>query len=180
MLTTLSSLQFEDSKKIGWLPGAKVKMFMALAPDIKTWAVGIDPGRNFGVAIAAGGYVVVYDGSLPQQEEKWRYGVLAIDLVKRIFSGPPEAYRVGVVEGAAYRAQFGQVGLAEVRFGFAYGLLQAGVRDVQIKAPATLRKHVLGSGRAAVPYANWPTLSTNGADALVAMGYALMDIKGDK
>src|SRR4030067_2973868 len=143
MLTTLSSLQFEDSKKIDWLPGAKVKMFMALAPDIKAWAIGIDPGRNFGIAIATKGYVVVYDGSLPQQEEKWRYGVFAIYLVKRIFSGPPEDYRVGVVEGAAYRAQFGQVGLAEVRFGFAYGLLQAGGRDVQIKAPATIRQAVL-------------------------------------
>lgn len=172
MLPLLSNLKFGEPTKIDWL-GSKVKMFTAPASNLE-WAVGIDPGRKFGVAIAAGNRVVVYDGILPQQTEKWRYGVLAIEFIKRVFSGPPADIRIGVTEGAAYRAQFGQVGLAEVRFGFAYGLLVVGVKDVRIVAPATLRKAVLGSGRAAVPYEMWPTLSTNGSDALVALGYAIM------
>jgi hypothetical protein len=172
MLEVLSSLAFEEPTKIDWL-GAKVKHFIAQAPN-QVWAVGIDPGRRFGVAIAALNRIVVYDGIMPQQPEKWRYGAIAIDIIKRIFAGPPANFQVGIVEGAAYNAKYGQVGLAEVRFGFAYGLLQVGVDDVRIVAPATLRKNVLGSGRAVVPYNNWPTLSTNGSDALVALGYALM------
>jgi len=174
MLEVLSRLKFEDSKKIDWLPGSRVKMFMALAPDIKAWAVGIDPGRNFGIAIATKGYVVVYDGSLPQQPEKWKYGVLAIDLVKRIFSGPPQNFQVGIVEGPAFNARYGQVSLAEARFGFLYGLIEVGVKDVRVAAPASIRKVVLGGGRYPVPYETWPRLSTNGTDALLALGFALL------
>ena len=79
----------------------------------------------------------------------------------------------GLVEGAAYKKQFGQTGLAYVRFGFYVGIHQAGI-PVDIKPPASIRKVVFGNGdNDGREY--FPTKNANGVAslgcALYGVGY---------
>ncbi len=173
MFPLLNDLKFEKTGKVEWL-GVKAKWAEAPASQPNR-AIGVDPGRNFGVCLIQPTCVTVYSGAFPQQEknERWRYGAWAIELLKQIVGFTWLDNWPGIVEGAAYNDKFGQVGLAEVRFGFAYGLEKIGAK-AHIVPPATIRKAVLGNGRGPVPYYLWPNLNTNAVDSLITACYAII------
>lgn len=173
-MQVLTDIKFGQAETIEWM-GAKLKV--ATAPIQLTFepVVGVDPGRNFGCTFMSSSWVKTVWGTLPKQEEMWRYGSWAIEFCNR-FAWSMIGFRA-IIEGAAYRAGYGQVGLAEVRFGFAYGMEQVGGKS-EIVAPMKIRKAVLGNGRGPVPYEYWPTLNTNAVDSLIAALYA-MDQQGE-
>lgn len=146
-----------------------------LAGKVKN-GIGVDPGRNFGIAsVNSIGRIDVLWGQMPQQPSglRWRYGITAIKMMEDVYLDG-EGEMPAVVEGAAYNAEFGQVGLAEVRFGFAYGLEQRGCA-VAISSPAHIRSVVMGKidhkeHRGMFGY--WPSMNTNAADAVGVAAYA--------
>lgn len=141
--------------------------------------IGVDPGVNFGICIVNGRIADVLYGSLPKITVKtlrWMYGIEAVRVIQEL-CGKVEGDLGGypaVVEGAAYHAQFGQVGLAEVRFGFAYGLY-AHNYDVCISPPAHIRTVVMGKedhSEHTGMFGYWPGMNTNAADAIGVAAYA--------
>lgn len=131
--------------------------------------IGVDPGRNWGYAICHGNHVQVWWGIIqPKQEEMWRYGVGAYDLIRKFlaFKKP----RPAVVEGPAFTKTHGQVHLESVRFGFALGFLHAGF-DVAVVPPAKVRAQVMGHAHND-PSLFWPTINHNGANAAAMALYA--------
>lgn len=126
------------------------------------WAFGLDPGRNFGVSLIQNQEIQIWWGQLPRENHLWMYGVAAYNVCMEYFS--KMRFSRAIVEGAAYHAKWGQVGLAEVRFGFYLALLHAG-RSVDIVPPATCRKLAFGSAKIK-GYELMPTLNHNAADAV--------------
>ena len=90
--------------------------------------MGIDPGRNFGMAVFIDGIISVRSFKM-EKGDSLAYGVSAwkfsTDLAKR-YSHVEKV----IIEGASYKDQYGQVGLAEIRFGFYLPFRLAGV-DVE-------------------------------------------------
>jgi hypothetical protein len=135
--------------------------------------IGVDPGRAFGVAVVdpAGSIDVVWSQMIQEEQGlRWRYGIKAIDIIQNLLRDAKGDSRgfPAVVEGAAYHSEFGQVGLAEVRFGFAYGLHEAGY-DVCITPPARIRAVVMGKfehKEYGGMYGYWPKMDHNAADAV--------------
>jgi len=145
--------------RTGWDGASKVK---------HTPAIGIDPGRNFGIAMVWKDGLEVWWGQM-EKADHTTYGVWAYFMAQRL-SEMTNLLSVAV-EGAAYHSQFGQVGLAEVRFGFYLAFFLAGRFAVQIVAPASVRSKVFGSQKVHAG-AVWPTLNDNGADALAIALFA--------
>lgn len=149
----------------------KVKVVTARIPGRGLWrGIGVDPGRNFGVAVLNGHTATITYGTFKARPkgERWIYGVDAYDLMAnpRRFNAEDSA----TVEGAAYKKQYGQPDLAHVRMGFVLGLYYIGI-TVDIKAPATIRAQALGSGKLG-GLEVWPELNHNGADALACALFA--------
>lgn len=155
------------------------------------YGIGIDPGKNFGIAIFNGKYLDIFWGTMKTylKPDRWRYGIEAVHIagsVKTIILGnapvdmaSPKKVKMlhiddrvssGAVEGAAYKKREGQVNLAEVRFGFALGLYETGF-DVKIVPPATARKAATGNGNDRMA-AYWPLLNNNACDAVGIAAYA--------
>jgi hypothetical protein len=133
---------------------------------------GIDPGASWGICIISGQGVAAYWGKMKKCDHSWEYGEEAFRMGKT-FSGPV------VVEGAAYHKQFGQVGLAEVRFGFYLGCREEGV-PVRIVPPATIRARVLGKGHGHTGlFSLYPLLNHNAADAFGCALYAALEMGHD-
>ena len=149
------------------IPGRRVLM-----------GIGVDPGRNFGIATLDGREVWLLQGALPKEpaKEKWRYGVSAYELMKR--KELHYGQGIAIVEGAAFKEPFGQSDLAHIRMGFVLGLYAAGF-NVAIKAPATIRAGALGSGKLG-GLEVWPELDHNAADALSIALYAAGLRKGEQ
>jgi hypothetical protein len=113
----------------------------------------------------------VYFGHLIKQEHRYDYGSEAIQLMMGLNVGSDLA----LVEDAAFHKQMGQVGLAEVRFGFYFGLRQSGVKDVRMIPPMTARKLAFEDGRIQAMDV-WPLLNHNAADS-VAIALAALKLK---
>jgi hypothetical protein len=134
--------------------------------------IGIDPGANFGITYISELEFSVYNGVMPSAEHQ-EYGVRAYDLIKQfchdncLTSGD-----AAILEGASYGDSYGQVGLAEIRFGFFLGMRHVGL-DPIIVAPATPRRTVLGNGRLQ-PMDIFPILNHNAADSLVLALHSFM------
>lgn len=160
--------KFGKPEKETW-GGIKVKVVKARIPGRKILrGVGVDPGRNFGVAVLAGHEATIVSGKLPKEDAKWLYGVSAYDLMAN-----PLRFNIedtAVIEGAAYGKTFGQVDLGHCRMGFVLGLYYCGI-TVDIVPPATVRAQVLGSGKKGALEV-WPELNHNAADALACALYA--------
>lgn len=122
--------------------------------------VGIDPGMHFGISVLSQGLLRVMWGSIPTQKEPGMAGALVLEMMKEM----DIKTEFGVVEGAAYHAKFGQVGLQEVRFAFYYALYLRGAH-VRILPPATVRKLAFGSGKETAADI-YPTLNHNAADSI--------------
>lgn len=142
--------------------------------------IGIDPGVNFGLAIIMNGELNVMWGRMPFREKI--PGLRAEQAYELAYEFASDAIVVHktlatcVVEGAAYNSRFGQVGLEEVRVGFYLGLRHVGLK-AHIVPPATIKKEILGHGRAQAGDA-WPWLNHNAADAISVCLYAQL-LKGE-
>jgi len=137
--------------------------------------VGIDPGANFGISILGEGMQPeVLNGEMPKGKH-YEYGVRAYQMgqeLYRVYHQRNPGPRISIIEGASYGDHFGQVGLAEIRFGFYLGLYASGA-DVTIVAPTSVRKTVFGSGKTQAMDV-WASLNHNGADSLAIALYSLM------
>lgn len=137
--------------------------------------IGIDPGANFGITILGEGMQPeVLNGTMPKGEH-YEYGIRAYQMgqeLYRVYHQPSKGPKISIIEGASYGDRFGQVGLAEIRFGFYLGLYTAGA-DVTIVAPTSIRKAVFGSGKTQAMDV-WACLNHNGADSLAIALYSLM------
>ena len=168
----LQEFNFEQINKLTWtIPSGEIdiKVYYSKMPAyVKLTGIGVDPGRNFGIATLDGKEAWVFVGSLPKEEEKWRYGLAAYETL----SNTTRIYGVGnaVVEGAAFKEPYGQTDLAHVRMGFTLGLYYAGF-NVAIVPPATIRANALGKGSLG-GLEIWPDLPHNGGDALATAIYA--------
>lgn len=135
--------------------------------------IGIDPGRNFGIAEVGFGQIVVTYGKLPKRPNAWDYG---IDLFKYI----TEVYRHEdlctpiTVEGASFGDQYGQTALAYIRMGIVIAWAELHNETVKVVPPASIRKQVFGSAKISGKEL-WPGVNHNAGDALVmglhAAGY---------
>ena len=163
----LSKFVFE-SLPLKLLAGVEVDVFQSVHPTRRTYSgMGIDPGRNFGIAAMIGRYAVVYVGQMPKEEEQWLYGIAAYDIMSQSTS-LLQVDKV-VVEGG-FDGVPGAVNLAYTRMGFALGAYYMN-KEVEIAPPATIRKAVLGVGTKKGEQV-FPGLPSHGADALVCAMYA--------
>ncbi len=133
--------------------------------------MGIDPGRNLGIAVAQDGVLSAWSitlSSVDTAKEAIEFG----RLVATAFGGLPT-----ILEDAAPSKIFYQVPLAEIRFGLQLGLEKGGATVTRLR-PNSIRKIGLGKGTARATDA-WPPLSEHAADAalmaLVAAGYRLWE-----
>src|SRR3990167_1210158 len=161
----LSSLEFGQLSDKSW-NGVPIKTYGAKLPR-RLEGIGIDPGRNFGIAALLGREVWVLVGELPKEDEQWLYGVAAYDMMSATTS-VLEVDKV-VVEGG-FDGVPGAVNLTYVRMGFLLGAYYMG-KEVSIVAPTKIRKTVLGDGkkRGAELITGLPD---HGSDALIAALYA--------
>lgn len=161
-----------NSKKAIRVPETNFRVYElhATLPGNTKHGIGIDPGVNFGLTIIEKELVFIFWGKLPIRKKKGWHGIDAYNFVLDWI--PPQG-GPAVVEGAAYKSHFGQVGLEEVRFGFFFGLYQRGL-DVSIMAPAAVRMTAFGHGRTSAAEL-WPELNHNAADSV---GCALAAIGG--
>ena len=133
--------------------------------------VGVDPGRNFGIAVLGLENLDLYYGQMPQGKYE-DYGYLAYQMLHNDWMRVPyEGDAVAVVEGPAFEMTHGQAGLAYIRFGFYLALKCAGY-SVRIVPPMSVRKEVFGNGltrpgrRKDQKSVVWPDLVEHAADAL--------------
>lgn len=133
--------------------------------EIEYDAIGIDPGKNFGIAIVRKtGMVNVIYGRV-EATTYAEAGMRAMELVLDLPLVWTPGY-VGGVEEAAFSAGAGQAGLAYVRMGFYVGLRRNNlVRDVSMVAINTARKSATGNGRRSMADL-LPNMNPNAADAL--------------
>jgi len=166
--------QWEITNKRTWsLPSGNITITVYSSPIPGTkplTGMGVDPGRNFGIATLNQREATVYSGTLPKVDKtkKYLYGLSAFELMinPRTHQGVGDA----VVEGAAHKMPYGQADLAHNRMGFVIGLYNAGY-SVEIIPPATIRVNTLGKGNKG-GLEIWPDLNHNGADALACALYA--------
>lgn len=141
--------------------------------------IGIDPGVNFGFVIVDKEDVFVYYGKVKTKAKNNRieYSIDVMNMTKSLIAIYDMHNVTCVIEGAAYRKQFGQVQLAEVRNGFFIGCRKFS-NKVYISPPATIRKIAFGHG-----YLHglelFPTLNANAADAIGVAMTALDREEGD-
>lgn len=154
--------------------GVRVTHWTTELPDlvVDKVVVGIDPGSNLGITYISDLEVSVYNGEMPKGTHE-EHGIRAYDFAKEFceFNCLTDG-DVSIIEGASYGSQYGQVGLAEIRFGFYLGLLHAGLR-VTVVPPATIRKKVFGNGKTNAADI-WPILNGNAAAGLSMGLYALI------
>lgn len=141
----------------------------------KGFALGIDPGVNFGITFIKKELVTIYYGTMRQARKPGEYGVIAVNVLQSL----PEFSKMSgtcVIEGAAFHKTFGQVGLAEVREGFYIGARMTGdlssLKQTIIVPPATIRKCVSGDGRTQAGEI-YILLNHNAADSIFIAQYAL-------
>lgn len=141
-------------------------------------SIGIDPGRNFGMAIVhTTGKIEMYNGYL-HKDKDWSYardGLMAHDLMIHLgnrFSYPSISYPSQwgfIIEGSAFSKSKGEANLAYIREGFFLGAIRAGFQP-RIVPPNKIRKAVTGHGRTRM-FELLPTVNENKAAALAAALY---------
>ena len=171
---------------IGWLrhPEADVfdgmKIHHALAEYRFTTthpAIGVDPGRRWGLSFLDDGILYAYWGTFPKVEHHQEYYGVVEDFVRRWI--PPKCRAdVVMVEGPAYGEVFGQPLLEDIRLGFYQGFKNRGYK-VEYVSPQTARKVSLGNGRTKASEI-FLSIDKNAADAaaicLYAGGFRIEDI----
>ncbi len=169
----LPKIEFPDGfKKVKHTQFPFVRVVKAICNDWSTQKVciGIDPGVNFGITFIYGNEIEIWNGHLPKEGKPtpWEYGYEAYDFLNEALKN--YVGRIAVVEGAAYRDTYGQVGLESVRFAYYLALAHNGW-EVTIKPPMSIRKTIFGDGRIFAGN-EWPLLNDNAADSLAIALYA--------
>lgn len=150
--------------------GAGMFMVDGKMPGNTYTAIGIDPGKNFGMTIINREYLQVYYGTLQVSKKPGVSGKMLHELIhKRLFYDrlvdvPENVVFRAVVEGAAYNFAKGQVFLEEIRFACYLGLANLGY-TTEIIPPVTIRKMAFGRGTIKAQEI-WPMLNPNGADSI--------------
>jgi hypothetical protein len=131
--------------------------------------LGIDPGANFGVTILSPGWSQMFWGKLPKGKETVDRMEMAHNFIRIILGGEGfDAERCVfdrlVVEGPAYRKDYGQSKLAHIRAGWYLGARPYAKQGL-FTPPAVPRKVVLGSGKKH-PGDEWPNQNLNALDSL--------------
>ena len=147
--------------------GLRAAVLEAPPFEVPDFGIGIDPGRNFGLAVVSpkGGSLIVYYGycHLSPNDDYATDGWTAFRLVEELLSTSPRALDAAV-EGAAHSENVGQANLAYIREGFFLGLTASG-HFAKMVAPNTARKSATGNGRVSMGDL-LPTMNGNAADAL--------------
>ena len=164
----LGDLEFKkiEDTMIG---GVRLKQMVVEMGGVDGQGLGIDPGKNFGFAVVGPHLITVAWGRLPP-EGKAPPGISAFDFGKNV----GEKVMPVTIEGAAHATEFGQVELAQIRFGFYMGLYYGRSENsegLEIVPPNKIRKAVFGHGNAPA-WKVWPLLSEHAADALGCALYA--------
>lgn len=158
----------------------KIKAFKVELPiPINSFhqSIGIDPGTtHLGIAVIEGHlenpYAYLFQIIMERQDSP-------INRIKEaqhamsdcIFWYDPPNY--ATIEGASFGAMYRQVELAEIRAAIAIWCMQKGYSETYIVPPMTLRKKVLGNGRA-IPHEVWTGLPSDATQALVCAYYPLL------
>jgi hypothetical protein len=135
-------------------------------------AIGLDPGKNWGMGVIRNGVLRAYWGRLPDMEHDHDY----FDVINDFILGwlPPKVpAKIVCVEGASFGEKFGQILLEDIRLSFLLAFKKRGF-DVTLVPPKTARKIVLGSGNTKASEL-FVSINGNGADgaclALYGSGY---------
>ena len=140
-------------------------------------AIGVDPGKNFGLATLSpypndklgGMMLTTWWSSFPSQEHDYDYFGIVADFVEDWF---PKVHpsKVAIIEGAAYGTHFKREYLEDIRLGFLQAFKALG-KQVEYVSPMTARKAVFGNGRIKASEV-WININGNGADASAICLYA--------
>jgi len=135
-------------------------------------AIGIDPGRRWGMGILIDGILYAYWGIMPSPDSAIDYFDYIRDFIQE-WLPPKIPTNIVFVEGASYGEQFGQILLEDIRFSFELAFKKRGF-EVSLVPPKTARKVVLGNGNTKASEI-WVKINSNGADgaclALYGGGY---------
>lgn len=168
----LATLEWLNGEKDEWR-GMKISHALAEHRFRGTEnAIGVDPGRRWGMGILLDGILYAYWGILPAPDKNIEYFDYISDFVatwlpKNIPS------KLVFVEGASYGEKFGQILLEDIRFSFELAFKKRGC-EVSLVPPKTARKIVFGNGNTKASEI-WVKINGNGADgaclALYGGGY---------
>jgi len=131
-------------------------------------AIGIDPGRNWGISIISGGILFTYWGKLPKMVAPDYHNYITCWL--NGWFSPNFTAKVAVIEGAAYGAMYSREMLEDVRLGLYDGMKELG-KDVSYVPPMKIRRQVLGNGRLKASDILL-SIDPNGADSVAIALYA--------
>ncbi|MBE0573329.1 hypothetical protein IH575_00295 [Candidatus Dojkabacteria bacterium] len=141
-------------------------------PDFPTGHlfIGVDPGVNFGITIISETVLEVVYGKLPHKDKF--VGKESEQLIQQMdkeyqFSRyyKPDQLHV-YVESAAFKSQYGQVLLEQIRYGFVQGFTPfVKPENLQYIPPSTARKKAFGNGNLSGKDL-FPNINNNGADSI--------------
>jgi hypothetical protein len=114
--------------------------------------IGVDPGTvNMGIAISFHNVVILAQVFFEREKDAVVRMVAVQDCVKRVLNyilfEYPCTLSIATIEGASYGDRYRQVEMAENRIAIAQGLLNAGLDEVKIIPPLSIRKKVFGSAK---------------------------------
>jgi len=164
------TLKWEKSKEHQKWGGMKIMSAKAAAVFNLPNAIGVDPGRNWGIGILYNGGLTVYWGKFPKQEQAYRYSLLVGDFVRGWLPEYVSPITRAAIEGPSFGSRFKQVMLEDVRVGFWLGLWRRG-KDAVYVPPQTVRKQVFGYGYIKASDL-WLAINGNAADAGAVALYA--------
>ena len=163
-LDYLKALTWMSRKQVWKECKNKVNVYSTnLCMTLPANGIGIDPGKNWGVAVVwKSGEVMLWQGRFIDREDKM-YGISSREIImnKLRYEFPDVAN--SLVEGASYGDTYGQVPLAEIRFGF-YTALKDLQYPVEYIPPSSTRKFIFGKGTIQ-PMDIWIDINHNAADA---------------
>lgn len=131
-------------------------------------AIGIDPGKRWGLSVISGGILWVYWGKLPQMNAP-DYHEYLCNWLTAWFS-PDFKAKVCAIEGSAFGTIYGRELLEDIRLGFYSAFMELG-RVVSYVPPLTARKQIFGSGKIKGNEV-WLDINPNGADSIPLALYA--------
>ena len=172
MLTKIDGtrLKFREERErnIGY---TTVKAWRAMLPKkiVRYVGIGVDPGRNFGIASLTRGQAWVVVGEMNKEDAQWKYGIEAYDIMA---GSTPLLFPKDAVIERAFENVPGASNLIRIEQGFLYGAYYMG-KTVNIVPPNKIRKAVLGYGKVNTDVLDdlWG-LPDHGSDAFVIACYA--------
>ena len=163
------TLEWRKNKDYQEWNGMKIRSAEATVAFNLHDAIGVDPGRNFGVGILYNKKLTVYWGKFPKQDEDYRYSLLVSNFVQDWIPEYACSITRIAIEGPSFGSHFKQVMLEDVRVGFWLGFQGIGKETIYVP-PQTARKQVFGDGRIKASDL-WLSINKNAADAVAIALY---------